>query len=240
MFVWSNVRGSITARLTAQADDLNVAVDDSLPAKHGGLDIEGVSFVHSSFLPAPPSGEKAFHILWLGLRGPITRDGHALLVPVHLPVDTVHETETWSVHDVVRVDLGGDSVRDLHFDEDTRKMLILAGPLRQDKAESKIVSYGLFVWDPIARTSRAKRVADVPRLRNKKLEHSGMRVPHAAHRDRSEEHDEALERNKEKVRSLSSPEGICKFGDRLLVCWDNNDVGVYALFHYPTASEQAM
>eukprot|EP01087_Luapelamoeba_hula_P009576 TRINITY_DN2482_c0_g1_i1.p1 TRINITY_DN2482_c0_g1~~TRINITY_DN2482_c0_g1_i1.p1 ORF type:complete len:445 (-),score=80.33 TRINITY_DN2482_c0_g1_i1:112-1446(-) len=268
MFVWEDVSYKVLSKFAEQAlmdptapNYLNCVVDCNLPAKKGGLDIEGIAFVHADVLKSPYNEDPKAHILYLGCRGPVTRDHCALLVPVFIPKNTFTDPDTWSVGYAHPLDLGGFGIRDMHFDAAQKKIVMLSGPLFQDKGKQEFSQYPLFAWDIFRQPRKPTQVGWVPRLLNGKLQGVDQLIlplilemldpdtdsdeedkgekKHKKPKDTLKEHQkEALETTKEKERHMSSPEGICGWNNnsQLLICWDHNDMGPYALVPYPDLS----
>jgi len=229
---WPHVRDQLLEKLKEQSelsnDDenyLDVDMDPEKSAKHNGLDIEGIAFVPASSFPDP---DNAFHLLLLGLRGPITKDKEAILVPVHIPVETFEDTSLWEIKPAFSVPFaGGHSCRDCFFDLGSKTVLILAGPYWQDKKETGCKGYIVYGLDPFDISHRITKRAVIPRIPNSEIDHSNVPSSNVLEGKTVEVQD------KEKGSSFTSPEGICRFRDKLLVCWDNNDVGPYAVVDFP-------
>jgi len=201
----------------------NVEIDDDKPAKHGGIDIEGIAF-------APADEGIKHHTLGLGMRGPLTKTGKAIMLPVCIPVRGIFHPDTWRIGEAVFHDLRGNGIRDLEFNPSKRKILILAGPMTQDKGVHPPQPYELCVWDPY-KGGQAVQVGQVKKLPNEYIIHDQIKLP--------ERVKKLLQRqkipNKEKTHSFASPEGICQLGeDTLLVVWDHNDAGLFAALPYPS------
>eukprot|EP01089_Gocevia_fonbrunei_P021446 TRINITY_DN8349_c0_g1_i1.p1 TRINITY_DN8349_c0_g1~~TRINITY_DN8349_c0_g1_i1.p1 ORF type:complete len:409 (-),score=95.41 TRINITY_DN8349_c0_g1_i1:99-1325(-) len=216
-YTLEDFRGKI---VKAFAKNKNVELDTTIAAKHGGLDIEGICFTSAKDL------DEKHHTLWLGLRGPQTKATEAILVPVRIPKDTLNSPADWkpdSDFKFIQVS-DGLAIRDIRY-EKGKDFLILGGPVGQDKAKHTLTHYPLVRWN--LESGKALVVGKVPRLPNGQIDHSGI-VPPALKGSIIEKLQ-----GKEKGDSFASPEGIALYNDQLLVTWDHNDAGIYAVLPYP-------
>lgn len=181
------------------------------------------------------------------------------MVPIAIPKGALKDVTRWTVRDPRVADLAGFSVRDMAFDPDTKRVLILAGPLFQDKAKAAIDQYSVYSWHVSRSTKPHKEhqrelnpkhyahLMHVPRLLNGELKHDDVRrkawegpdVKPDNTRDQKAM-KKARAAKKEKPTSMCSPEGIAVWIDpskpsskQLLVCWDQNDLGLYTTFPFP-------
>ncbi|KAL6075634.1 hypothetical protein QOT17_003327 [Balamuthia mandrillaris] len=242
LFTWEHVREKIYETLEAEvaANRLNCEVQRELAAKKGGVDIEGICFV-----PSNRTGTGS-HALLLGMRGPITLDKKALIIPVNIPHGSLKDPQQWNLQPPKILDFNGYSIRDMClWVGGEGRLLVLAGPLWQDKADSAITAYPVYACDLVeickptegayvVPSSAYKQVLAIPRIPIHKIDHMNLRRKDFGVEGMEAKQAKALRKaladNKEKPTSFSSPEGIASFGDELLVCWDHNDAGLYATF----------
>jgi Protein of unknown function (DUF3616) len=89
-----------------------------LPSKENGLDIEGLAIQGNKIL--------------IGLRGPVLR-GIAILLEIEVEEGSSHELNLKAIEEDRKykrhfLDLGGLGIRELCFEEDSKDLLVLAGP----------------------------------------------------------------------------------------------------------------
>jgi len=229
--VWEDVRGKLLAHLQ-ECDGIEVTDNDA--AKHGGLDIEGICFV---------PGSSTCHVLYFGLRGPQSVDKACVIVPVKIPFGSLTNPEAYQLEKplITFALTSAHVIRDLCYSPSSDSILVLAGPLHQDKAEKHQLYYPLYNWDfknnnnnnnnnddnddnnNDDNNNKMKLIMKIPRIKNKYIFQDRVTA-------KKEEHEkEAHLPVKEKGNHFTSPEGICLIGDnKLIVVWDNNDTGLFA------------
>eukprot|EP01088_Endostelium_zonatum_P015785 TRINITY_DN400_c0_g1_i2.p1 TRINITY_DN400_c0_g1~~TRINITY_DN400_c0_g1_i2.p1 ORF type:complete len:585 (+),score=228.57 TRINITY_DN400_c0_g1_i2:79-1833(+) len=219
-FTAQDVRNQILdLLLTKYATEIDTSKD--LIAKEGGLDIEGACFY-------PAKSRTDTHKLFLGLRGPQTKDHRACIISFVIPRGAKRDPAQWKLsEDVAIVDLNGFSIRDMCLSVDQKHVYLLAGSLGQDKTEESIKEYPIYQWK--AGTDQVERIGAVPRFKAGDLNHTGLSATAWEEFGMKEGELPA----DEVPDSWTSPEGIDvyrnKYGqERLLVVWDNNDVGCFA------------
>jgi len=198
-----------------------IDTNKELIAKEGGLDIEGACFY-------PARSRTDSHKLYLGLRGPQTKDHRACIIQFVIPRGAKKDPSQWKLStDVAIVDLNGFSIRDMCLSVDQKHIYLLAGSLGQDKTEESITEYPVYQWK--AGTDEVSKIGAVPRFKAGDLNHTGLSAT-AWEEFGMKEGDLPAD---EEPNGWTSPEGLDvyrnKYGqERLLCVWDNNDVGCYA------------
>jgi hypothetical protein len=113
--------------LTAAIGDQGATVP-GLAAEKAGLNIEGIAIL-------PPGGNQDGRAVGLiGLRNPLTADGHAIVLQVRNIEAAASGKEAPDLGDPVLLDLAGRGIRDLAWSAGTGSLLILAGPMESGEA----------------------------------------------------------------------------------------------------------
>jgi len=153
-------------------------------AKAGGVDIEGSVFVPCDM----NSSNRKEHKLLLGLRGPLTNDGEAIVLTIGIPKNGLFNPKTWVFKDSIDIlNLNNFGIRDMTLDYDTGDVFILAGSLNQDKSNKEIDGYPVYKWKIGKCANKVKKgkcdsyqgtkiqqVGKISRLENGKIDHQGI------------------------------------------------------------------
>jgi len=224
-FTANGVREQILSVFNNYSSEIDYSEASKKQAKFGGLDIEGSTFVASTQKGEP-------HKLLLGLRGPITKDNKAVIVSLDIPQQSKQQPDTWKVNPKLAfLNLGNYTIRDMSVSSKTGQVYLLVGSQRQDKYNNELTVYPVWKWD--MKTNKCVQVGGVPRIKMTELKHQGLEA--AAWKEYGVKGGGSKEAKKdvEKETDMCSPEGINIYEgsdgkERMLVVWDNNDVGAYS------------